>query len=235
MKTGKYASVVSNMIIHSRLRNMPELTELDKAASSEPAKVEATGAGSGTDTDSDDTIPELDDAGAGGTVGFPGTTVTGLPIDMVSKAKQSRGEKKARKLMSKLGLKPVQGVNRVTIRKSKNILFVINKPDVLKNPASDTYIVFGEAKIEDLSQQAQVAAAEKFKEPPVIPATEAGGSTTVVAPIQEESEEEVDETGVEEKDIDLVMCQANVSRGKAIKALKNNQNDIVNAIMELTM
>lgn len=86
---------------------MPELTELDKAASSEPTKVEAAATGSGTDTDSDDTIPELDDAGAGGTVGFPGTTVTGLPIDMVSKAKQSRGEKKARKLMSKLGLKPV--------------------------------------------------------------------------------------------------------------------------------
>ncbi|KAG5308341.1 NACA protein, partial [Acromyrmex insinuator] len=218
--------------------NMPELTELDKAASSEPTKVELVGIGSATDSDSDDTIPELEDAGTPGTVGFPGTTVTGLPIDMVSKAKQSRGEKKARKLMSKLGLKPVQGVNRVTIRKSKNILFVINKPDVLKNPASDTYIVFGEAKyfmmiskIEDLSQQAQVAAAEKFKEPPVIPATEAGGSTTVVAPIQEESEEEVDETGVEEKDVDLVMCQANVSRGKAIKALKNNQNDIVNAIM----
>ncbi|XP_017891203.1 nascent polypeptide-associated complex subunit alpha-like [Ceratina calcarata] len=126
---------------------MPELTELDKAASSEPTKVEATAAGSGTDSDSDDTMPELDDAGTGGTVGFPGTTVTGLPIDVVSKAKQSRGEKKARKLMSKLGLKPVQGVNRVTIRKSKNILFVINKPDVLKNPASDTYIVFGEAKV----------------------------------------------------------------------------------------
>lgn len=31
--------------------------------------------------------------------------------------------------------------------------------------------------------------------------------------------------------MDLVMSQANVSRGKAIKALKNNQNDIVNAIM----
>jgi nascent polypeptide-associated complex subunit alpha len=28
-------------------------------------------------------------------------------MDMVSKAKQSRGEKKARKIMSKLGLKPV--------------------------------------------------------------------------------------------------------------------------------
>lgn len=130
----------------------------------------------------------------------------------------------------------MQGVNRVTIRKSKNILFVINKPDVYKNPVSDTYIVFGEAKIEDLSQQAQVAAAEKFKE--VNPAGEgaAGTATTSVAPIAEESEDEdVDESGVEEKDVELVMTQANVSRSKAIKALKNNQNDIVNAIMELTM
>ena len=62
----------------------------------------------------------------------------------------------------------VTGVSRVTIRKSKNILFVINKPDVYKSPASDTYIVFGEAKIEDLSQQAQIDAAQKFKAPEVI-------------------------------------------------------------------
>ena len=33
-----------------------------------------------------------------------------------------------------------------------------------KSPNSDTYIVFGDAKIEDLGQQAQVQAAEKFKE-----------------------------------------------------------------------
>ena len=46
------------------------------------------------------------------------------------KGKQSWGEKKARKMMSKLGLKQVTGVSRVTIRKSKNILFVITKPDV---------------------------------------------------------------------------------------------------------
>ena len=45
------------------------------------------------------------------------------------------------------GLKQVPGVSRVTIRKSKNILFVINRPDVYKSPASDTYIVFGEAKV----------------------------------------------------------------------------------------
>jgi len=45
----------------------------------------------------------------------------------------------------------------------------------------------------------------------------------------------VDTTGIEEKDIELVMSQANVSRKKAVKALKNADNDIVNAIMELTM
>ena len=36
---------------------------------------------------------------------------------------------------------------------------------------------------------------------------------------------------MEEKDIELVIQQANVTRSKAIRALKNNKNDIVNAIM----
>lgn len=139
--------------------------------------------------------------------------------------------------MSKLGLKPVAGVSRVTIRKSKNILFVINNPDVYKNPHSDTYIIFGEAKIEDLSQQAQVAAAEKYKTDAAPTVGDVAGATarTQEPPITEEDEEEVDDTGVDEKDIELVMSQANVPRAKAIRALKSNQNDIVNAIMELTM
>ncbi|WP_045168374.1 nascent polypeptide-associated complex subunit alpha, partial [Prevotella intermedia] len=110
--------------------------------------------------------------------------------------------------------------------------------DVFKNPASDTYIVFGEAKIEDMNQQAQMAAAEKFKEPTVNPAADNAAHTTVPAAIQEdeeEDEEEVDETGLEEKDIELVVSQANVSRAKAVRALKKNNNDIVNAIMDLTM
>uniref|UniRef100_H2ZGE6 NAC-A/B domain-containing protein n=1 Tax=Ciona savignyi TaxID=51511 RepID=H2ZGE6_CIOSA len=133
--------------------------------------------------------------------------------------------------MSKLGLKLVTGINRVTIRKSKNILFVINRPDIYKSPASDTYIVFGEAKIEDLSQQAQLAAAEKFKNK----TPTAAESATTVPTVQEDSDEEVDESEVEAKDVELVVQQANVSRSRAVKALKNNSNDIVNAIMELTM
>lgn len=216
---------------------MPELTEIkNEAAPSTSAEAKAEDVrveDDGSDSDSDGGMPGLEEAGAATTQ--LGGGATGLPIDLVSKAKQSRGEKKARKIMLKLGLKQIQGVNRVTIRKSKNILFVINNPDVYKNPHSDTYIVFGEAKIEDLSQQAQVAAAEKFKAPEAAGSADTVGATTSVAPIAEEDEEEVDDTGVDDKDIELVITQANTTRAKAIKALKNNNNDIVNAIMELTM
>merc|ERR1712150_200511 len=70
----------------------------------------------------------------------------GIQEEPVSKAKQSRAEKKARKQLLKLGLKQVQGITRVTIRKSKNMLFVINKPDVHKSPAGDMYIIFGKPR-----------------------------------------------------------------------------------------
>ena len=122
---------------------MPELTEvLD-------AKPEEASNDSGTDSEGDDdSIPELEETAGEAAAEAAVAGAAGAAGDDANKAKQSRGEKKARKIMSKLGLKQVAGVSRVTIRKSKNILFVINKPDVYKNPASDTYIVFGEAKIE---------------------------------------------------------------------------------------
>jgi nascent polypeptide-associated complex subunit alpha len=194
-----------------------------------------------TDSDSEGSdIPDLEENTGPGGSGGAGDEKNFMALgndDLVSKVKQSRGEKKARKIMSKLGLKQITGVNRVTIRKSKNILFVIQKPDVYKNPASDTYIVFGEAKIEDLSQQAQMAAAEKFKTPELPQTGELTTATNLqtTIPEDEEEDEDVDATGVEEKDIELVMSQANVTRTKAIKALKKTENDIVNAIMDLTM
>ncbi|ELV11812.1 NAC-alpha domain-containing protein 1 [Tupaia chinensis] len=136
--------------------------------------------------------------------------------------------------MSKLGLRQVQGVTRITIQKSKNILFVIAKPDVFKSPASDTYVVFGEAKIEDLSQQVHKAAAEKFKvpsEPSALVPESTPGPRVRQECEEEEEEEEVDEAGLELRDIELVMAQANVSRAKAVQALRDNHSDIVNAIM----
>merc|ERR1711918_875 len=53
------------------------------------------------------------------------------------KGKQSRSEKKSRKAMAKLGMKPVAGIIRVTVKKSKNILFVIKEPDVFKTSSDN--------------------------------------------------------------------------------------------------
>ncbi|KAK2652178.1 hypothetical protein Ddye_012034 [Dipteronia dyeriana] len=151
--------------------------------------------------------------------------------DASGRSKQSRSEKKSRKAMLKLGMKPLLGVSRVTVKKSKNILFVISKPDVFKSPTSDTYIVFGEAKIEDLSSQLQSQAAEQFRAPPSNVTNVASKPETSVVT---QDDEEVDETGVEPKDIELVMTQAGVTRPRAVQALKAADGDIVSAIMELT-
>ncbi|CAM6094954.1 unnamed protein product [Calypogeia fissa] len=175
------------------------------------------------DDDDDEEAPDLEDVSGEGEDGVIGN----------GKSKQSRSEKKSRKAMQKLGMKPVPGVTRVTIKKSKNILFVISKPDVFKSPASDTHIIFGEAKIEDLSSQLQTQAAEQFKAPDV---GHVEAKAEPSAALEAEEEEEVDETGVEPKDIELVMTQAGVSRARAVAALKATvpKGDIVSAIMELT-
>ncbi|KAI8632975.1 nascent polypeptide-associated complex, alpha subunit [Xylariaceae sp. FL1651] len=157
----------------------------------------------------------------------------------------SRNEKKARKAIEKLHLTRVTGITRVTLRRPKNILFVINNPEVYKSPNSNTYIVFGEAKIEDLNSAAQQAAAQSL-------AAQGGehdhaghdhshgeaGKALEGAEDKkddDDDDEEVDADGLEDKDIELVMTQANVSRKKAIKALKENENDIVNSIMALSV
>ncbi|KAF8109478.1 hypothetical protein N665_0095s0050 [Sinapis alba] len=151
------------------------------------------------------------------------------------KSKQSRSEKKSRKAMLKLGMKPITGVSRVTVKKSKNIMFVISKPDVFKSPASDTYVIFGEAKIEDLSSQLQSQAAEQFKAPDISNVVSQGeSSSSAAAVVQDDDDEEIDEDGVDSKDIELVMTQAGVPRPRAVKALKAADGDIVSAIMELT-
>ena len=190
---------------------MPKVEEVDEKE--EEKKVEEE---EDSDSDTDEDMPGLkgadDDKKDGAT-------------------KINRSEKKSRKAVQKLGMKPVQGIVRVTVKKSKNILFVISKPDVHKAPSSDTYVVFGEAKIEDLGAQAQASAAQSVTQ-------DVGGAAAKEdsAPAAEEAGDdgEVDETGIEPKDIELVVAQAQCSRAKAVAALNANNNDIVEAIMQLS-
>jgi nascent polypeptide-associated complex subunit alpha len=158
-------------------------------------------------------------------------------------SKQSRSEKKARKALSKLGLKQVDDISRVTIRKGKSILFAMTRPDVFKSPFSDTYIVFGEARIEDLSQNAMATAAEKLMKEQSNAASKAGDAAEEEEIEVESAETETakategatDGKGIDENDIELVMQQGNVGRDEAIAALEKSGGDIVNAIMSLAM
>jgi nascent polypeptide-associated complex subunit alpha len=51
----------------------------------------------------------------------------------------------------------------------------------------------------------------------------------------DDNNEEVNESGLASRDIELVMCQSSVSRRVAIRALEDHDKDIVNAIMSLTL
>lgn len=205
----------------------------DKPKDEKPKKADPKAESDAEDGDEDedeDDMPELENAAAvkdeEGKAGAKG-------------GKQNRAEKKARKAMQKLGMKQVPGIVRVAIKKAKNILFVISKPDVFKSPASDTYIIFGEAKIEDINSQLQANAAEQFKhaEPAGIPdaaaaAAPASASGSLLnTPI--DPNEVVDETGLDKDEIATVMSQTNVSRAHAVKALRKTGN-IVDAILALT-
>lgn len=167
-----------------------------------------------------------------------------VPDGADAKLALNRNEKKARKIFGKLGLKPVPGIERVTIKRSKNTIFAIANPEVFKSPVSDCYIVFGEAKIEDPAMQAQAMAAQRLAaarqnddESEATYGEEARGGVKVVGEQNEDGDggEEADVTGLDEKDVKIVMEQANVSRAKAIKALRENEGDIVNTIMNLTI
>ncbi|GME73954.1 unnamed protein product [Ambrosiozyma monospora] len=166
-----------------------------------------------------------------------------------------KNEKKARASILKLGLKQIKGITRVTFKRKGGSIVAIEQPEVYKS-AGGSYIVFGEAKVEDLTkryeeamraqQAAQQAAAgaaaaggEAAKDPESITADlhaaadlkEAGKDAAAGA---EEDDGEVDESGVDAGDIDIIVEQTNVSRAKAVKALKENKGDMVNAIMSLT-
>lgn len=139
----------------------------------------------------------------------------------------NRAEKKARKIMERLGMKPVAGISRVTLKmRGGQGYYTIHKPDVYQKNGS--YAVFGEARQGSGMPQVQQQQAQAVQQlaTPVVEEKKTAEPAEV--------EEEIDESGFETKDIDLVISQAGCSRAKAVAALKENDSDLVNAIMSLT-
>ncbi|KAF9601921.1 hypothetical protein IFM89_023985 [Coptis chinensis] len=123
-----------------------------------------------------------------------------MEMAVVDQSRSEEAEKKSQGNVETWNESHPPARQRHTIKKSKNILFVISKPDVFKSPTSDTYVIFGEAKIEDLSSQLQThaaeqLAAEQFKAPDLTHVISKPESSAMA-----QNDEDVDETGVEPKD-----------------------------------
>lgn len=153
---------------------------------------------------------------------------------------ENRNEKKARKMMTRLGLRPVPGIARATLKVGGQGYFFIDIPDVYMNVgvggrSQDTYILFGEARQggDPAAQQAATAKGEKVQ-PPGMSDVSDEQPPSIATKEEEEAPPPPEVDGVEAKDIELVVSQAGCSRAKAIKALQENGGDLVNAIMSLT-
>jgi NACalpha-BTF3-like transcription factor len=66
--------------------------------------------------------------------------ISTLPSNGVVK-KSTKLERAARKLASKMDLTPVDGVSRITVKRSSNKLIVIDNPEVFRD-IDGVYIVF---------------------------------------------------------------------------------------------
>merc|ERR1712188_322910 len=88
----------------------------------------------------------------------------------------NRNEKKCRKALMKVGMKSLNGITRVTLKKRDGLIFVIDDPEVLN--LDNSYAIFGELKLEDLNRQMQMEQAKKFAQaqPSTKPAGETAGA-----------------------------------------------------------
>src|SRR5579863_6049616 len=92
--------------------------------------------------------------------------------------------------------------------------------------------------MEDMNAQAQLSAAQQLGASGAgstaareISEVDKGGDNEDDVPELEAPEDDgpIDETGVDSKDIELVMAQVNCSRAKAVRALKESGGDLINA------
>ena len=77
--------------------------------------------------------------------------------------KSTRSEKKFKKAMIKLGLKPLTGVNRVTVKKGKDFMVSIDDPEILKS--ENNYVVFGKVNMDDMMRGAGGDSWKNFEKP----------------------------------------------------------------------
>merc|ERR1711904_399742 len=105
--------------------------------------------------------------------------------------KASRGEKKFKKSLTKLGMKQVTGINRVTLKTNKNFVLYIEDPDILKS-TDNAYVIFGECKMFDYGQNFAADKASAFQKPEEAKPAESDAKPEVKIEEEGDAEEEED-------------------------------------------
>ena len=148
----------------------------------------------------------------------------------------NRGEKKCRKALTKLGMKQLSGITRVTIKKRDGFIFMINDPEVLiSGDNGNQFVVFGELKYDDPNQRMQAAEAQKMAADQAARAAAAQAPAKTAEKKAAASDEAAeDEVGLTPNHITMVMEHTSCSRNEAIRALRESNDDMINAVMKLS-
>ncbi|CRG93794.1 hypothetical protein PGAL8A_00150300 [Plasmodium gallinaceum] len=152
-----------------------------------------------------------------------------------NRTKMSKGERRARKMLVKLGLKAVPNVHKVIIKKSQKMVFGVSNVEVYKIEGTDSYVIFGDAKTDDLTNSINNFMPDNLSKDPEVPIeteTNFESAEKTEEKVQDLDEEKVDDVSMD--DVELIMSQTKCSRDMAIKALRKNNNDLVQSIMELS-
>ena len=144
-----------------------------------------------------------------------------------------KAEKKVRKALSKLGMEPVEGVNRVTMKQKDSYILFVKDPEVFTSPQNpNSFIIFGELTFEDHEKKLTQEAIENLKKE--------GEKLKTVTEKKEEPKveivpegEELSEEGLEKEAIETVMNEGKCSRQVAIRALRAHNGDPVEALLEV--
>jgi nascent polypeptide-associated complex subunit alpha len=149
--------------------------------------------------------------------------------------KSNRGEKKFKKAMTKMGLKPVTGINRVTIKKGKAFVISIDDPDVWKTPGNEnSYIIFGKPNMDGLQTGQNEINQFKNSVTPEEAGEKVEAPSAEVAAKVETAAEDLNEDGLTPDNIKMVMEYTSCTRAEAVRVLRETGDDSVNAIMKLT-
>ena len=153
--------------------------------------------------------------------------------------KMSRGEKKFKKAMMRMGLKPLEGFTRATIKTGKSMLLYIDNPFVMNSGTNEhNYLIFGEAKIFDFKSalsKEKMAQFNKGRAPvegnvPETVVEEKEDLKDDVENKEEVEEKEIDESKYNEEDIKSIMDYSKCDRQAALKALVKANGDVIDAI-----